>query len=168
MTSDWRIGMKMFDNIFAIPKYDYRLWFEVWSTFVRFFMISEEHEHWQYADNITLVWNIVIHIWRAWIVFDNIDNMQRAEASELIRLMTSSRAVCSREEHGTDKCQNISPILSTYWHCSMFKNNLAVLAFGLNRNRGLKSHNMILLFFERFYQCMEVSEKAIILSSLYN
>ena len=82
-------------------------------------------------------------------MFDNIDNMQRAEASELIRLMTSSRAVCSREEHGTDKCQNISPILSTYWHCSMFKNNLAVLAFGLNRNRGLKSHNMILLFFLR-------------------
>ena len=147
MTSDLQIGMKMFDNIFVIPKYDYRLWFEVWSTFVRFFMISEEHEHWQYADNITLVWNIVIHIWRAWIVFDNIDNMQRAEASELIRLMTSSRAVCSREEHGTDKCQNISPILSTYWHCIMLKNNLAVLAFGLNRNRGLKSHNMILLFF---------------------
>ena len=83
-------------------------------------------------------------------MFDNIDNMQRAEASELIRLMTSSRAVCSREEHGTDKCQNISPILSTYWHCIMLKNNLAVLAFGLNRNRGLKSHNMILLFFERF------------------
>ena len=82
-------------------------------------------------------------------MFDNIDNMQRAEASELIRLMTSSRAVCSREEHGTDKCQNISPILSTYWHCIMFKNNLAVLAFGLNRNRGLKSHNMILLFFFR-------------------
>ena len=107
------------------------------------YMISEEHEHWQYADNITLVWNIVIHIWRAWIVFDN---MQRAAASELIRLMTSSRAVCSREEHGTDKCQNISPILSTYWYCFMFKNNLAVLAFGLNRNRGLKSHNMILLF----------------------
>ena len=147
MTSDWQIGMKMFDNIFAIPKYDYRLWFEVWSTFVRFFMISEEHEHWQYADNITLVWNIVSHIWRAWIVFDNIDNMQRAEASELIRLMTSSRAVCSREEHGTDKCQNISPLLPTYWHCIMFKNNFAVLAFGLNRNRGLKSHNMILLFF---------------------
>ena len=82
-------------------------------------------------------------------MFDNIDNMQRAEASELIRLMTSSRAVCSREEHGTDKCQNISPILSTYWHCIMLKNNLAVLAFGLNRNRGLKSHNMILLFFLR-------------------
>ena len=129
------------------------------------FLYMIQHEHWQYADNITLVWNIVIHNWRAWIVFDN---MQRAEASELIRLMTSSRAVCSREEHGTDKCQNISPILSTYWHCFMFKNNLAVLAFGLNRNRGLKSHNMILLFFERFNQCMEVSEKAIILSSLYN
>ena len=93
------------------------------------FLYMIQHEHWQYADNITLVWNIVIHIWRAWIVFDN---MQRAEASELIRLMTSSRAVCSREEHGTDKCQNISPILSTYWHCSMFKNNLAVLAFGLH------------------------------------
>ena len=122
----------MFDNIFAIPKYNYRLWFEVWSTCVSFSMISEEHEHWQYADNITLVWNIVIHIWRAWIVFDN---MQRAAASELIRLMTSSRAVCSEEEHGTDKCQNISPILSTYWHCSMFIYNL-----------GLKSHNMILLF----------------------
>ena len=110
------------------------------------FLYMIQHKHWQYADNITLVWNIVIHIWRAWIVFDNIDNMQRAEASELIRLMTSSRAVCSREEHGTDKCQNISPILSTYWYCFMFKNNLAVLAFGLNRNRGLKSHNMILLF----------------------
>ena len=92
--------------------------------------------------------------------------MQRAEASELIRLMTSSRAVCSEEEHGRDKCQKISPILSTYWHCSMFKNNLAVLA--LDRNRELKSHNIILLFFKRFTQCMEVSEKAIILSSLYN
>ena len=127
------------------------------------FLYMIQHEHWQYADNITLVWNIVIHIWSAWIVFDN---MQRAEASELIRLMASSRAVCSREEHGTDKCQNISPILSTYWHCSLFKNNLAVLA--LDRNRELKSHNIILLFFERFDQCMEVSERAIILSSLYN
>ena len=129
MTSDWQIGTKMFDNIFAIPKYDYRLWFEVWSTFVSFFMISEEQEHWQYADNITLVWNIVIHIWKAWIVFDNIDNMQRAEASELIRLMTSSRAVCSREEHGTDKCQNISPILSTYWHCIMLKKQSCCAVF---------------------------------------
>ena len=40
--------------------------------------------------------------------------------------------------------------------------------WALDRNRELKSHNIILLFFERFDQCMEVSERAIILSSLYN